>query len=92
MAIYLMTLIDLLVILVTVILFLNALLSFAPLEPWHPARRFLDRLAEPIVRPFRNIVPPVGGRLDLSPLIAWFVIRILAELLKYIIRAAFFAG
>ena len=91
MANYLITLIDVLVTLITIILFLNALLSFARLEPWHPVRRFLDRLADPIVRPFRNIIPPVGGMLDLSPLIAWFVIRILAELLKFMIRAAFFA-
>ena len=60
---------------ITVVLILNALMSFAPLDPWHPARRFLNNLAEPLVRPFRNLVPPVG-MFDFSPMVAWLVLYV----------------
>ena len=40
--------------------------------------RFLDAITEPVFRPIRRVIPPIGG-LDLSPLIVWFVIRFLVE-------------
>lgn len=88
MAAYLISFVTLVVNLITIILILHALLSFAPLEPWHPVRRFLDQLAEPILRPFRGLLPP-AGMFDFSIVIALIVIQILGELLKGLIRAAF---
>jgi YggT family protein len=85
---YLINLVNLIVGLITVILILNALISFAPLEPWHPVRRFLNQLAEPLLRPFRNILPPMG-MLDLSPMVALIAIQILGQLLILLIRSAF---
>jgi YggT family protein len=86
--VYLVLLVNLVVTLVTVLLILDALISFAPIDPWHPVRRFLDRMAEPIVRPFRNILPPMG-MLDLSPMIALIVVQILGQILIAIIRGVF---
>jgi YggT family protein len=40
--------------------------------------RFLDAVTEPVFRPIRRVIPPIGG-LDLSPLVVWFVIRFLVE-------------
>jgi YggT family protein len=85
---YLITLIEIIVGLITVIIIINALISFAPLDPWHPVRRFLNQLAEPILRPFRNILPPVG-MFDLSPMVALIVIQILGQLVIVLIRSAF---
>ena len=34
-----------------------------------PARRLLNALTFPFLRPIRSVVPPIGGTLDLSPLI-----------------------
>jgi YggT family protein len=42
----------------------------------------LDRITQPILRPIRRLVPPMGG-LDLSPLILLLVIQ-------YILRPALF--
>jgi YggT family protein len=74
--------------LVSILLILHALMSFMPIEPWHPVRRFLDQIAEPIIRPFRGLIPPVG-MFDFSIMVAIIVIQILGELVKVMIRSAF---
>ena len=83
---YLVSLISLVVTLISILLIANALISFAPLEPWHPVRRTLNQLAEPILRPFRNILPPTGA-IDFSPMLALIVIQILGQILIALIRA-----
>jgi YggT family protein len=85
---YLVSVIQLIVTLVSLLLIANALISFAPLEPWHPVRRTLNQLAEPILRPFRNILPPTGA-IDFSPMIALIVIQILGQILIVLVRSAF---
>jgi YggT family protein len=79
MAGYLADLINLVVWLLSAVLILDALVSFV-LEPWHPARRFLDRLAAPFVQPFRRVLPPMGG-LDFSVMAALLVIQFVGSLL-----------
>jgi YggT family protein len=79
MAHYLVVLINLAVWLLSAVLILDALVSFV-LDPWHPARRFLDRLAEPLVQPFRRVLPPVSG-LDFSVIAALIVIQLAGQLL-----------
>jgi YggT family protein len=83
---YLVALIQLVVTLVSLLLIANALISFAPLEPWHPVRRTLNQLAEPILRPFRNILPPTGA-IDFSPMLALIVVQILGQILIALVRA-----
>ena len=85
---YLVSLVNLIVTLITVLLILDALISFAPIDPWHPVRRFLDQMAEPIVRPFRNLLPSMG-MFDFSIMIALIVVQILGQILIVIIRSAF---
>ena len=65
-----------------------ALMSFIPLEPWHPARRFMDQLVQPILQPFRNVIPPMG-MFDLSVMVAIIVIQLAGILLKVMVQAAF---
>jgi YggT family protein len=84
---YLVGLVELIVTLVTVLLILNALASFV-LDPWHPARRFLMQLAEPILRPFRGLLPATG-MFDFSIMIALIVIQILGQIVILLIRSSF---
>ena len=37
----------------------------------------LSRLTDPYLNLFRRFIPPIGGVLDLSPLVAYFVLRFL---------------
>jgi YggT family protein len=85
---YLILLVQMVVNIITVVLILNALISFAPLDPWHPARRFLNNLAEPLARPFRGLVPPVG-MFDFSIMVALIAYQLLGRLLIVMIQSAF---
>jgi len=42
--------------------------------------RVLNQITEPILRPIRRVVPPVGG-LDLSPIIVFIIIFFLQQLI-----------
>jgi YggT family protein len=88
LAIYLIGLVKIIVNLITVILILEALMSWAPLDPWHPVRRILRQLSEPIVRPFRNLIPPMG-MLDLSIMAALLAVQLGGQLLILLIANIF---
>jgi YggT family protein len=85
---YLSLLVQMVVNIITVVLILNALISFAPLDPWHPARRFLNNLAEPLVRPFRNLIPP-AGMFDFSVMVALIAYQLAGRLLIVLIQSSF---
>lgn len=58
-------------------LLLRVLLSWFPaLDRHHPLVRLLDDLTEPLLAPIRRVLPLVGP-LDLSPLVAYFLLRLL---------------
>lgn len=39
----------------------------------------LGKLVEPYLSPFRKIIPPIGGMLDISPIIAIFALQFVAR-------------
>lgn len=53
---------------------------------YHPAILLLNQLTEPVMRPFRNLIPPLGG-LDLSPIFVFLAINVLQILLGHFSRA-----
>ena len=57
---------------------LNAILSFVAPGSYSPAQSLLASICDPVLNPFRRIIPPIGG-LDFSPL--WAIIAIQALLL-----------
>ena len=59
----------------------RALLSwFDPRGNWGISR-VLAQITEPIIAPIRQIVPPIGGMLDISFIIAILLINVLQRLL-----------
>ena len=51
---------------------------------WIPTTRswqFLYQITEPVLEPIRKLVPPLGGMIDISMLIAFFGIMILQQIL-----------
>lgn len=44
-------------------------------------RTFFAAVCEPFLKPFRQIIPPIGGTLDISPIIALLVLQLLVEFL-----------
>jgi YggT family protein len=63
----------------------RVLLSWVRVSPYHPAVEFLYRLTEPILAPLRRIIPPLG-MVDISPVIALFLLQIIQQVLVAIIR------
>jgi len=57
---------------------IDSVISFI-LPPFHPVRSFLDRLVQPLLNPFRRIIPPIGG-LDLSPIALLLLIQLVETL------------
>ena len=47
---------------------------------YNPATVMIRQLAEPVLAPFRRILPPMGG-LDLSPIVAFLAIQVVQILL-----------
>ena len=67
--------------LLILLLFISAILSWFNPDPRHPVIRVIQAIVDPILRPIRAIIPPLGG-FDLSPLIAFLVLRLLQSLIR----------
>lgn len=50
------------------------------MDPYHPVRRGVNSIVEPMLAPIRRIVPPVG-MLDFSPLILIVLIQLAARII-----------
>jgi YggT family protein len=66
-----------------ILIFARILLSWIPRIPYNPVLsaviEFIQQVTDPYLRIFRRIIPPLGGggfALDLSPIIAIFVLII----------------
>ena len=58
---------------------------FSWINPHAPLAPFIRALNDPLLRPLRRVIPPVGG-LDLSVLVA----LILLQIIKYLLGQALF--
>lgn len=73
----------------SMMLFVWVILSWIPqISRHHPAVVFLERFVEPVMVPFRKLLPMPGG-LDLSPLIAYFVLDMAVKILVRFVATAF---
>ena len=54
------------------VIIIAALITWVQPNPYNPVVMFLERITEPVLRPIRRILPPMG--LDISPVIAIFAI------------------
>ncbi len=60
----------------TYVIIINALLSWVSPDPLNPIVQLLTLIAAPIIDPIRRVVPPLGGVLDLSPLVALLALQL----------------
>lgn len=54
----------------------RCLLSFIPHNPYQPVIKFIYDVTEPMMAPFRKILPAAGG-IDFSPILLFVVIQVL---------------
>jgi len=62
------------------LIIVSVILSYF-MDPYHPIRRGLDRIVEPMLMPIRRVVPLIG-MLDISPLILIILIQVVGNLLR----------
>jgi uncharacterized protein YggT (Ycf19 family) len=69
------------------VLMVRVLLSWFPNIPWErqPLQAIRD-MCDPYLNLFRNIVPPLFNALDVSPLLAFLVLGLLASILNTTIQ------
>ncbi len=58
----------------------RVLLSWINVSPYNPIVTFIYELTEPVLRPLRNIIPPIG-MLDISPIAALILLQILESII-----------
>ena len=65
--------------LLVILVIISVILSYF-MDPYHPIRRSIDGVVEPMLAPIRRVVPPLG-MIDLSPLILIILIQVLANII-----------
>ncbi len=65
----------------TFAIFIHIILSWIAPGTYNPATAFIAMLVTPVLRPFRRLIPPIGG-LDISPIFAIIGLQALAIFLS----------
>ena len=82
---FLVSFIQILFITLNIAILARILLTWIPIDPFHPIVRILNQITEPILGPARRIIPPIGG-IDFSPIIVLFLLSIVERLLLNFLR------
>lgn len=69
----------------TVLLFVRIVSSWFPEWQGHHLVRFVSFYTDPYLNLFRRILPPLGGVLDISPILAFFVLKIVEMILMSLV-------
>ena len=65
-------------------------LTWMPIDPYSPVVQFIYKVTEPVLAPFRVILPLGGMGLDLSPIIVFFLLNLLQRsLINILVSIAF---
>jgi YggT family protein len=51
--------------------------SWLPISPYSPWIRWAYAVSEPLLRPLRQVIPAIGGAIDITPIIAYFLLGFL---------------
>jgi len=65
--------------LLSLVVILSVFFSYF-MDPYHPVRRGVNNIVEPMLAPIRRVVPPVG-MIDFSPLILIILIQLASKLI-----------
>ncbi len=74
----LLTFANILLTVLWVAILIRVLLSWFPVDPYNPLIRILFEITEPVLLPFRKVIPRIG-MFDLSPLAALLVIQVIQQ-------------
>jgi len=67
---------------------IQAILSWVNPDPYNPAVSLLNSLTQPILNPFKKLMPPVSG-MDISPIFAIITLMFVQYSVRYIFASVF---
>ena len=68
--------------LLMLVIVVDVVLSYF-MAPYHPVRRTLDRIVQPMLRPIQRVIKPVGG-MDFSPVVLVIAIGLIDQIVNYL--------
>lgn len=69
--------------LLVLLIIISVILSYF-MDPYHPVRRAVDGIVEPMLSPIRRVIPTIG-MIDFSPLVLILLIQVVSGLLVRLI-------
>ena len=65
------------------IIFFYVLMSWLPVQSGvlRDIYNVLGKVCDPYLKPFRKLIPPIGGTLDITPIIALIVLQLIVRLI-----------
>ena len=58
---------------------ISFLQAFTKIDPYNPLIKFINEITEPLMAPFRRLIPPIGG-MDFSPIVLFLVIGVVERI------------
>lgn len=78
---FLVTFLDLFFTIMGFAIILRALVSWVPINPDNPLLQILYQITEPILAPLRRVIPPIGGMMDITPIVALIILQVLQAII-----------
>jgi len=69
------------------IIIIRIFISWINPDPYNLVIRFLYSVTDPVLNPMRRIIPPIGGMIDISPMIVLLLIELIKQ---FIIKSIYF--
>lgn len=68
------------------LILIRVLLSWVNVNPYgrainHPLIDLLYRLTDPVLEPLRRLIPPIGGMLDITPIVAMILLEVVRQVI-----------
>jgi len=70
----------------TWLIIIRCILSFIRHDPYQPIIRFIYEVTEPIMAPFRRMIPATGG-MDFSPIVVLLAITLVQKIVIQLLYA-----
>lgn len=78
---FVLTFLWLLVLVLQIAIIGRAVLSWFPIDPRSPLVSILNEITEPVLAPLRRVVPRIG-MIDITPMVAIFVLYIVSDVIN----------
>lgn len=65
----------------SLLIIIRAVLSWVGADPRNQLVRVIHSLTDPVLEPIQSVIPPIGGTIDISPLVALVFVQLLKEVI-----------